>query len=252
MPVRPRITLSKEELKRAKIPTNHVLVKLIYRSEGLMTKGGIVVGFNEDTNYAEDDSYHVSDIAEIYAEVVKVPEKLFFDKTSPQSMDWECAMELEAGDIVWTNALESKNANEIHCDKEVYRSIPYADLYVAKRTIYVNSMKVTVNIPLNGYVLCSPAYNQKVSYLDVTSKDTIDKTRGVIAYIGNPVKQYLRDAYCDIEDLRVGDEVLFAPKTPLFWLERNASLAKFDGNNLFWVVKRYRIALVINRKDENN
>lgn len=248
MPVRPRITLSKEELKRAKIPTNHVLVKLIYRSEGLKTKGGIVVGFNEDTNYAEDDSYHVSDIAEIYAEVVKVPEKLFFDKTSPQSMDWECAMELERGDIVWTNALESKNANEIFCDGQVYRSLPYADLYVAKRTIYVNGTTSTVNIPLNGFVLCKPCYLPKLGTLDVTSQDTVDKTRGVVAYVGNPVKQYLRDSYCDIEDLRVGDEVLFAPKTPLFFLERTPELARFDGNNLYWVVLRRRIALIINRK----
>jgi len=78
MPTRPKITLTKAELDRAEIPTNHILVKLLYHSEGLKTKGGIVAGFNTDDTFVGDTS-HPADVCEVYAEVVKVPQKLYFN-----------------------------------------------------------------------------------------------------------------------------------------------------------------------------
>jgi hypothetical protein len=248
---RPRITLTKAELDRAEIPLNHILVKMLHTSEGIKTKGGIIIGHNTENTYAEGDSW-VADLAECYALVVKVPSGLFFDREDPKSMDWETEVELCEDDIVWFGIIESKNSPEIICEGNLYKSIPYADCYAYQREIWVDKWSVpqkkkTVKGILNGYILCSPCFLPKLSDLDHLSEDVVDKTRGVIKFIGDPVKRYLRAEYSHIEDLRVGDEVLFDQNTPLFYLERNKALAKFDGDNQYWVVPRRRISLILNR-----
>jgi hypothetical protein len=208
----------------------------------------VVIGFNTDTTYAEGDNSWVADLAECYAEVYKTPHQLFFDPDDPQTMDWETEMELNIGDVVWFSIMESKNAFEVICENNLYKSVPYADCYVCKRDIPTpDGRDATITIPLNGYVLCKPVYLPKLSHLDALSEDQIDKSRGTIAFIGNAPKRYLREEYCHIDDLRVGDEVVFDPKTPLFLLERTKSLTKFNGDNLYWVCQRRRISLVLNR-----
>lgn len=270
MPTRIRIILNKEELARADIPTNHVLIEMQYRSEDLKTLAGIHVGFNSEETFAESESSHVADVAETWGVVTKVPQKLFFDKDDPKSMDWDCAMELQVGDLVWFSILESKNAYEVECEGKVYRSIPYADCYVVKREpdditdcpalMGLDMSKIGREVSpkellqltttcLNGYVLVKPAYLPKLSHLDAFSDTQIDKTRGTIAFIGKPVRAYLRSEYNDIDDLRVGDEVLFAPKTPLFFLERMKETACFNNGEQYWVILRRRIAMVINRNN---
>jgi hypothetical protein len=72
-------------------------------------------------------------------------------------------------------------------------------------------------------------------------------TRGIIAYLGEPVLRYIRPQYCDIPNLKVGDEVLFEPRAPLFLLERLKETAVLDGN-LYWVTQRRRIIFVSNTK----
>lgn len=261
MPTRPRIEITKAELERAEIPINHVLVKLLYLSEGLTTKGRILLGYNEDVTYGEGDSAHPADVAECYAEVYKVPQKLFFDPDDSKSMDWDCEMELQVGDLVWFSVLESKNAQEIFCEGQLYRSIPYADCYVAKRKVPIRSRKIDIGdgwykkqfkakekiICLNGFVLCKPCYMPQISPLDAISDTLIDKSRGIVAFMGKPVKSYLRPEYCDIPNLEIGDEVVFEPRAPLFYLERLASLSRFDNGNRYWVVLRRRIIFVNNK-----
>ena len=251
MPNRPRITLTKEELQRADIPLNHVLIELIYKSEGLKTKGGITVGFLEDTTLG-DGSAHPADVAEIFGRVIKLPQKLYFNpEDQNNSMDWDCEMELQVGDIVWFSVLESKNAVEILCDEVLYRSVPYSDCYCAKREYtwqdVPDNETAEVIIPLNGFVLCRQCYMPQISPLDAISDTIIDKSRGTIAYLGKPVRAYLRPEYSDVSNLEVGDEVIFDPKAPLFLLERTKELAMFEDDNLFWVVLRRRIIFVNNK-----
>lgn len=252
---RPRIKLSKEELDRAKIPLNHILVKMLHTSEGIKTKGGITIGFNLETVYAEGDNSWCADLAECYAETYKVPDNLFYDPDDPNTMDIDTDMELQVGDMVWFSILESKNSPEVICDGELYKSLPYADCYVAKRIIKEEppitgriGSTFTFRLPLNGYVLCEPCYESKLSDLDTLSEKKADMTRGVIKFIGTPPKGYIREEYTHIDDLRVEDEVLFDPRTALFYLERSKSLAKFDGDNQYWCVPRRRIVTVLNRK----
>ena len=254
MPQRPQITLSREELDRAEIPMNHVLVKIIRSSEGLKTNAGITVGFLTDDVFAEGEDSHSANMAEICGVVEKVPDRLFFDKTDPNSMDWETDMELQVGDTVWYSLMEAKNSVQLVCDGVVYKSVPYQDCYVAKRRwvtekigdINISTVQNKV-IPLNGYVLCKPVNLPKLSHLDAISEGQIDKSRGIIAFIGKPVKTYLRDSYSHIDDLCVGDGVLFDNKAAVFYLERFKHTAIFDNGNQYWCVQRRRISMVLNR-----
>jgi len=280
MPKRPQIELTKEELDRAEIPMNHVLIKMVFQAEGATTKSGVIIGFNEDDVYAEGDDSHSANLAEVYGIVEKVPQELYFNPDDPKSMDWETDMELEIGDMVWYSVLEAKNSVQLICEGVLYKSVPYQDCYVAKRKIQKsdfiqlpfcnpkdpnthwrlkeednlvtefqgdNGWKLDRAICLNGYVLCSPVYFDKISPLDAISDTQIDMTRGKVAFVGKPVKTYKNASYSHIDDLRVGDEVLLDKNAPLFYLERSKQLATFDGDNQYWVTQRRRIAMVLNR-----
>ena len=251
---RPRIELTREELERAEIPLNHVLVEMVHTSEGIKSKGGVVMGFLTDDTFAEGDDSHPANLAECYARVYKVPKALYFNPDDPLSMDWDVDMELQGGDMVWFSTMESKNSPEVMCEKTLYKSIPYFDCYCYKRTINgvppdigrVGS-KFTIRQALGGYVLCEILYKPKLSSLDVLSEDMVDKTKGRVKFVGTPPRAYLRESYCHIDDIRVGDEVLFDNPAVVFLLERTVALANFDGDNLYWVVPRRRISLILNR-----
>lgn len=262
MPSRPEITITREDLERAEIPLNHVLIKITRRAEGLKTNAGIQIGFNEDVVYAEGDDSHSANLAENIGYVAKVPKALYFNSEDPKSMDWSSKMELQVDDMVWFSLLEAKNSVQLICEGELYKSIPYSDCYVAKRISErvpvdyeygdnygrVLYAKAEFIIPLNGFVLCEPCFKPKLSDLDHLSADVVDKTRGIISFIGEPPTAYLRDSYSHIEDLMVGDEVLFDQKTPLFYLERLGMTAIFDEGKQYWCVPRRRISMILNRK----
>lgn len=248
MPTRPQIEITREELERAEIPLNHVLIKITRRAEGLKTNAGVTIGFNEDIVYAEGDDSHSANLAENVGYVAKVPHGLYFNPEDPKSMDWETDMELQIGDLCFFSLIEAKNSVQLICEGELYKSVPYADCYVAKRYIGSSSGLITEVIPLNGFVLCEPQMRAKLSDLDHFSTDEVDKTKGIIKFIGSAPKRYIRDNYSHIDDLRVGDEVLFDNKTPLFYLERVSHTAVFDSGKQYWCVARRRISLVLNRK----
>jgi hypothetical protein len=253
MPKRPQIELSREELDRAEIPLNHILVKITRRAEGLKTHAGVLIGYNEDVVYAEGEDSHSANLAEIVGIVIKIPNALYFNPDdSARSMDWEMEIELIEDDVVWFSLLESKNSVQLVCEGELYKSIPYADCYCYKREIWLDkwsgAKRIIVGM-LNGYVLCEPVFCAKRSDLDYLSKQTVDKTRGVIKFIGTPPTRYIRDIYSHIEDLRVGDEVLFDPKTPLFYLERLGMTSVFDNGKQYWCVPRRRISMILKRQD---
>jgi hypothetical protein len=260
--------VTRKELEEGIIDANFVLCEMFYDAEGAVTKSGIVYGFNKDITYqAHDDpndtSSHIADVAETCAKVVKLPEKLYFNPEDENSMPWDCDMELCEGDLVWTNPIESLNAVSLVCENKVYKLLPYSDLYCAKRSILIKKTtewdKDTmlpkdvrwydeVVIMLNGYVLCEQVPRPKLSELDITNCDTIDKTRGVIAYLGKPNRTHKRPEYSDFLDLKIGDEVLFDKKYTPFLLERTLVAAKFSQEKLYWVIPRRRIVAVLNRK----
>jgi co-chaperonin GroES (HSP10) len=169
------------------------------------------------------------------------------------------------------------------CEDKVYKIIPYQDLYVAKRKSYainVDKLPPSISardfldewkrggdillinpyssssspvatelsplvIPLNGYCLLKQIHYKSLSPLDVTSEEKVDKTKGEVAYVGNPNKRYKNERYTDFKNLREGDVVLFDKKTTPFLLERQLYASRFDPDNLYWIVQRRGIAMVI-------
>lgn len=239
MPVE-RIKLTKEEFENGAMPpNNHVLVELGYSNVHAKTKSGIEIGFGYGMTYAEGGNSVGADLQEVFGVVRRVPEKLLFGRGL---MGWETDIELSVGDYVWFSLLESANAIEIECEGRVYKLLPYEDLYVARK----GGMEGDV-VCLNGYVLLSTVNRMKISDLDHLSEGQIDANRGIVAYVGKPNKRYLNERYADHTGLRQGDLVLFAPRTPLFLLERKSYLARFDGDNLYMVTQARRITMVLKR-----
>jgi hypothetical protein len=103
-------------------------------------------------------------------------------------------------------------------------------------------------IPLNGYVIIEPIYKTNDSPLAVEKKGELDKTRGIVRFAGKPNRAYINKGYVDFQDLREGDLVLFNPGTPMVPLERQKYNARFMGENLFYVVQRRRVAMVLESK----
>jgi hypothetical protein len=217
---------------------NQVIVEIPYSSEGRKSKGGIIVGFNLDVTWEGDDA-HNADCQEVYGVVYRTPERLYFNPTDNDSMDWETDLEVQKNDLVWFGIMASAGATELLCGGKVYKLIPYGELIVAKRGKEV--------IPLNGYTLCQTVNCKKISDLDVTSEDKIDKEKAIVRFTGSCNKRYKVATYVDHEDLRDGDLVLL-DRYPLVFLERKKFFAEFMGDELFIVVPRKRISLVIKRE----
>jgi hypothetical protein len=233
---------------------------MTYTTEGIKSKGGIIIGFNTDWEFEDETDSHAGNLAEIYAKVYRCPPKLYYERGDSLSMPWDCNMELQVGDTVFFNAIESRNSVEIVCEGKTYKLLPYQDLYCAKRTLWIKKYDIglgcdierwngTEVIMLNGYVLLERVYLENVSPLAVSKDAGLDKTRGIIRYVGSSPKEYQRKEYSDIKDLEVGDMVLFAPNSPLFLLERTTALSTFDGDNLYWCVHRRRISMVLSKNN---
>jgi len=236
-----RIKLSKKEFDSGEVPylSNHVLIEMVFSSDGVKTKSGIIVGFNKDVNYAEGSDSHDANLQEVWGVVARAPEKLYYNEDDPDSMEWECDMELEVGDKVWGGIIEFANAQEILCEDKLYKLIPYADLYVAKRGDKV--------IPLNGYILCQTVKCRKMSDLDYFSEMYVDQTRCIVKYVGKPNKRYKSDNMVDFADLRPEDEIVLVPRTPFQFLERKTYMSAFNGDNLYIVLPRRKVSMVLNR-----
>jgi len=240
-----KIEVTEKDLRDGILPQNYVMTLMDYTAEGASTKSGIIYGINTELVYADgdnpdDNSSHAADLAEVSSVVVKVPQKLYFNPDDEKGMNWECNMELEVGDRIWTNVIETLNAVCLVCGDKVYKLIPYSDIYCAKRGDTV--------IMINGFVLCRQKYVETISELDITSGDRICKDRGIVAYLGKPNKRYRTTDYMDFLDLREGDEILWDRKYAAYLLERQTYASRFNDKELFWVVPRRRIVAVLNRE----
>jgi hypothetical protein len=222
----------------------------------LKTKSGIIVGVNKDLLYSDadnlnDDSAHDADMAEVSMVAYKLPEKLYFNSEDKEkSMPWQTEIEICEDDEIFTNTIDSLNAVTLVCEGKNYKLISYQDIYCAKREYWLNKFAGTKKTSIhmfNGYVLVTLTNKESISEFDITSQDKLDKTKGTIAYIGEPPKAYLIPEYTHIEDLKVGDEVLFNPKAGIFPLERQTYASKFSDKQIYYVVHRKNINAVLNR-----
>lgn len=261
MPELLKKTVTRDELDNGIVLNNTVLCEAFYTSEGAKTKAGIVYGFNTDLTYnagddPNDKTSWVADLAETCMRVYKVPQKLYFNPEDGKSMDWETGQELQEGDLVWSNPIEALNAITLVCEGKLYKLIPYQDIYVAKRHRWYSSAGIlgdmdTVDtdiICLNGFVLCKEVHKESLSYLDVTTEDKIDMTKGIVAYYGKPNARYRFPEHSDFQDLQKDDLILYDKKASPFLLERTSYANKFsDNGELYYVVQRRYISAVLKR-----
>lgn len=249
-----KISMTRKELDSGIIPHNYVMVEAELTAEGKKTKGGIIYGHHEDVVWDDETTNWEADICQVAAKVYKLPERLYYDENNPHhSMPWDCDMEVCEDDTVWFSPLESRNAVTIVCEGKGYKLIPYQDLWVAKRDVYVNKwtippQKKEVVIPLNGYVILEPVFKVNDSPLAIDKKGEWDKTKGIVRFFGTPNRAYQGNAHTDFQDLQEGDVILLNPGTPLVPLERVKYNAHFLNEELFFVTQRRRIAMVVERK----
>lgn len=252
----PKIELTRKQLDEGILTDkcNQVIVEMTYSSEGATTRSGIVYGFNRSVNYAEGSDSHPANLQEVWGIVYKCPPKLYYNENDPNSMEWDTDMELQESDVVYFSLIESANSHEVLCEGKTYKILPYADCYVAKRKLVRSQIGVDMGlsehqvIPLNGYVLCQSVALKKLSELDVTSQDKIDRTRAIVRYVGTCNRSYKVKSYIDHQDLQPGDDVLLERNTVHLPLERKSYSATFNGSEMYLVVPRRKIAMVINRK----
>jgi co-chaperonin GroES (HSP10) len=215
---------------------------MTHSSLGIKTKGGVLIGFDINTTFADEENSWPADLAEVYAKVYKLPDKLYYNKEDTHGMSWDCDLDLDIGDFVWFNTIESYNSVEIECEDKIYKLIPYSDIYVRRKQGLLGEVEC-----LNGYVLLRPVYKVNTSALAVSKQGEEDKTRGVVKFLGKPNREYSRPEYVDFKELSAGDMVLFNPNTAVFRLERKAYLARFDNDNIYNVVQRRRISMVLSK-----
>jgi len=225
------------------------LVEILRSTDGVKTKGGIIIGFNDDVNYAEGDNAWNADLQVVSGVVERMPAKLYYNTKDPHSMLWETDMELQVGDMVWGSIMEFSNAQEILCEGRLYKLIPYADIYVAKRQKGMGVLSFDKVIVLNGYVLCQTVNRTKLSDLDFISEGQIDTSKCAVSYVGRPNKSYKTKSYCDIIDIKKGDTILLQPRTSFQYLERKSYLSSFEDDELFIVVPRRKILAVLEREN---
>jgi len=247
---RTRTKLSKEEFERAGIPRNYVALGLLRVEKDATTKGGIHMGFLEDSTWEDESETHPADIASVIGRVIKVPQKLYYNENDPHnSMLWDTDMELEIGDLCWFSLMESLNANEMAIDGKIVRIIPYADCFVAKRSkwptlnedVWVRKHEV---ICLNGYVLLEQVPIPSVSELDQIDHGVYED-RGVVRYLGTPNRDYVDYKSSDDIVIKEGDLAYIKLGYRPFPLERRSYMAHFEGDKLFWCLQRRRIIAAI-------
>ncbi|GAF83900.1 unnamed protein product [marine sediment metagenome] len=137
-----------------------------------------------------------------------------------ESMPWDCDLELEVGDTVVHTFMERADIVNIEVEDEpgeLYRMIPYDDIYVAKRRVtnvdfdgqgwdhvnlwnWIHAPKRYIKgdngeifrvIPLNGYSLCEEVKKEKPSKLiETVEEKDIDQRVGKVAYVGKPNRVY--------------------------------------------------------------
>ena len=253
---RHRIKLSQEEFDKGKIPSNHIAVELLRLEKDAVTKGGIYAGFLEDVTWQEDGESHPADVASIIGRVVKLPDKLYYNEDDiHNSFPWDTDIDLEIGDLVWFNFIESLNTNEIQIDDKVLRFLPYQDCYACKRSPLIVFGGQIMRYPfpseedevimLNGYVLLEPIPLARLSELDHLSQEKVYTDRGIVAYVGKPNRAYVNKNYSDNPDIEEGQTAYLMPGYTPFLLERTSSLANFNGDKLYYCVQNRRIAFAV-------
>lgn len=229
--------------------TGTVLIKPVSK-EGTTTKAGILVGFNPDTKYVDEEGSHIADLTMTEGDVIALPLHHWTE-------GYTIEPEVQVNDHVYFNYFTSLHGTDVWVGKELYRLIRYDGLVAAKRTVQhlidqydrdgIGGMQeewVEELIILNGYVILEAVEEEKRDN-GIYSPAHTDNTRGIVRYMGGK-RVYDSPHLTDEIEIEIGDTVLIRKGAPVVPLERQKYLATFDNGKMYRRVKRCDIVAVLN------
>jgi hypothetical protein len=187
-----------------------VLVKPISK-ENATTKAGIIVGFNTSTQYGEGAESHVADLTSTEGTVIALP-------LHQETEGYEIPNELEVGDHVWWSYRGTTLGVEIIVGKELYLLVEYFYMMAAKRDEEI--------IILNGFVLVEEIQQRRSDVIQTIS--SVDKTRGIVRYMGQKRIYPDGSGFTDEIDIEIGDLVLIRKGSADIKTERQKYLSTFS------------------------
>jgi len=201
---------------------NRILVKPLYDTKNYKSKSGLYM--------TGDIEFEKADNSNRVGKVISLPDSVYFNPKSPNTMDWKTTLQLQVGDIVWYDITEAWNSPVVICGGEEYYMVRYASCIVAKRGEEV--------ICLNAFCLLDPIYDSPDSTI-LSPKKTLNEWEAIVAYVGEPNERYLNPGYQDAIGVKKGDRVRFRKLrygdcAAVIFLE-DEKYKMFDG-------KMYRIA----------
>lgn len=198
--------------------SNMVLIKVPDFEKERVTKSGIILDVNPDTQYFDEGSgSHMADLARVMGFVEKVPPALLPDG---DILPWETTMDLEVGDTVWFDYMDGLNSTSFIIGDDEYRLLPYASCYIAIR----DSHQTTKPICLNGYILFEDVLKPDDGF---STERKVDDFKGKIYAAGGPVTHTL-DYWTEKIEVEEGDIVQFRMKFPKVYLERQKYFQQLD------------------------
>jgi co-chaperonin GroES (HSP10) len=197
--------------------SNMVLIRVPDFNKERVTKSGIILDVNPDTQYFDQGTgSHMADLARVIGIVEKVPPSLLPDG---DILPWKTTMDLLVGDTVWFDYMDGLNATSFIIGDDEYLLIPYASCYIAIRDSRFENI-----ICLNGYILFKDVLLPDDGF---SPERKIDPLKGKIHAIGNPVEHTL-DYWTEDIEVAVGDHVEFRKKFPKVYLERQKYFQQLD------------------------
>jgi hypothetical protein len=236
--------LTAKEFDRMKLLNNNVAVEIIHRNANDKTNSGLIIVQDPAMLTAHDikaaEEYDTSQHLDRWGVIVKVPVKLHFTpkgKNSNWKCDWETGIEVKFGDLVWADYYNLHHCPIIRVEDKEYWIIQYQCLIVAKRIKY----EVTITtyplknetiydiIPLNGFCLFEQI-NEGLTSKFLIMDEKINKSKGIVKYVGSCNRNYNSPKKYDYPDLQPGDEVVF--RTNSECLLENSQHRFFEDINL--------------------
>ena len=205
-----------------------VLIRPVSK-EGATTKAGVIVGFDSDAKYVDEEGSHIADMTSTVGTVIALPIHHWTEGYTIEN-------ELRVGDTAYFNYFASIHGTDVWVGKELYRLIPYSGM-VAR----VRDGEIAI---LNGYVLLEEVMETKQEN-GIWSPARKLTDRGIIRYLGGK-RVYDLPALTDDIDLNVGDTVLLRKGAHVIPMERQKYLATFDDGKMYRRVKRSDIVAVLN------
>lgn len=184
--------------------------------DGQTSKGGLIVGFNPDAKYVDEQGSHIADMTATDGIVVALPLHHY-------TADYTTQPEVMVGDRVWFSYRGSLHGIDVWVGKELYRLINYDMLTAAERNGEI--------IILNGYVLLEEVIEGPTSDIVYAGEQKANPTKGIVRFMGTKREYPSHYPYTDDIDLEIGDEVLIRKSCPDVKIERQPYLATFPAGD---------------------